>query len=156
MPSLLAVDLGLRTGLALYGDDGRLRWVRSSNTGSRARLKKAAAALLREPGDVAWLVLEGGGELAEVWRKEAERMGVGVHVISAEVWRRDLLLAREQRSGEVAKQKADRLARAVIEWSGVRGLTSLRHDAAEAVLVGLWGVRRVGWLDELPPDLARR
>jgi hypothetical protein len=155
MPSLLAVDLGLRTGLALYGDDGRLRWVRSSNTGSRARLKKAVGALLREPGDVEWLVLEGGGDLAEVWRKEAERMGIGVHVISAEIWRRDLLLAREQRSGMLAKQNADRLARVVIEWSGIKGLTSLRHDAAEAVLVGLWGVRAVDWLHDLPPELQR-
>jgi hypothetical protein len=97
MPSLLAVDLGLRMGLALYGDDGRLRWVRSSNVGSRARLKKAVASLLREPGDLAWLVLEGGGDLAEVWRREAERLGIGVRQISAEVWRRDLFLTRQTR-----------------------------------------------------------
>jgi hypothetical protein len=58
--------------------------VRSSNAGSRARLRKSAAALLREPGNVEWLVLEGVGDLADVWRKEAERMGVGVHIITAE------------------------------------------------------------------------
>jgi hypothetical protein len=155
MASLLAVDLGLRTGLALYGDDGRLRWVRSSNVGSRARLRKAAASLLRQPGDVVHLVMEGGGDLAEVWAKEAQRLGIAAEVIPAEVWRRDLLLPRERRTGDLAKQNADRLARAVVEWSGVRGLTSLKHDAAEAVLVGLWGVRQRGWLPEWPPELRR-
>jgi hypothetical protein len=155
MASLLAVDLGLRTGLALFAEDGRLQWVRSSNVGSRARLKKAASSLLRQPGDVEWLVMEGGGDLAEIWTKEAERMGIGVHRISAEVWRHDLLLPRERRTGELAKQNADRLARAVVEWSGVQNLTSLKHDAAEAVLVGLWGVRRVGWLAEWPRELRR-
>lgn len=155
MASLLAVDLGLRTGLALFGEDGRLQWVRSSNVGSRARLKKAAPSLLRQPGDVEWLVMEGGGDLALVWKKEAERMGIGTHLISAEVWRQDLLLPRERRTGELSKQNADRLARAVVEWSGLKKLTSLKHDAAEAVLVGLWGVRKVGWLAEWPEELRR-
>ena len=31
--------------------------------------------------------------------------------------------------------------------------TSLRHDAAEAILIGLWGVLEVGWLDE-PSEVA--
>ncbi|MFP2934398.1 hypothetical protein ACLESO_56645, partial [Pyxidicoccus sp. 3LG] len=33
--------------------------------------------------------------------------------------------------------------------------TSLRHDAAEAVLLGLWGVLEVGWLDRVPVELRR-
>lgn len=44
--SLLAVDLGLRTGLALYGADGRLRWYRSQNYGSAERLRRAVYAEL--------------------------------------------------------------------------------------------------------------
>jgi hypothetical protein len=35
------VDLGLRSGLALFGSDGRLRWYRSQNFGSQSRLKRA-------------------------------------------------------------------------------------------------------------------
>jgi hypothetical protein len=42
------------------------------------------------------------------------------------------------------------MARKVIDWSGARRPTSLRHDAAEAILVGLWGGLQVGWLRELP------
>jgi hypothetical protein len=43
----------------------------------------------------------------------------------------------------------------VIDWSGAARPTSLRHDAAEAVLVGLWGVIDAGWLEGPPPDLRR-
>ena len=153
MATLLAVDLGLRTGLALYGDDGRLRWYRSQNYGTGARLRRGAAAQLDALPDPAWLVLEGGGALAELWRREGERRGLGVLVTGAEAWRQRLLLAREQRSGAQAKQVADAVARRVVTWSGARSPTSLRHDAAEAILVGLWGVLEVGWLAAVPAAL---
>ena len=42
------------------------------------------------------------------------------------------------------------LARRVIEWCGAPRPTSLRHDAAEAILIGLWGVLELGWVDALP------
>lgn len=45
-PRLLAVDLGLRSGLALYGRDGRLREYRSQNFGSQSRLKRAVPSVL--------------------------------------------------------------------------------------------------------------
>jgi hypothetical protein len=151
--TLLAVDLGLRTGFALYGDDGLLRWYRSQNYGTAGRLRRGAAAQLDALPDLAWLVLEGGGALAELWRREGERRGVGVLVTGAEAWRQRLLLAREQRTGAQAKQVADGIARRVVAWSGARSPTSLRHDAAEAILVGLWGVLEVGWLAALPPAL---
>lgn len=50
MTALLAVDVGVRTGLALYGDAGRLRWYRSHNLGSIARLKRAAPAFITDNG----------------------------------------------------------------------------------------------------------
>ena len=31
-----------------------------------------------------------------------------------------------------------------VVWSGALGLTSLRRDAAEAILIGLWGVLEAG------------
>jgi hypothetical protein len=34
MPVLLAIDIGVKTGLALYGHDGRLLWYRSQNFGT--------------------------------------------------------------------------------------------------------------------------
>jgi hypothetical protein len=149
--TLLAVDLGVRTGLALYGDDGRLRWYRSQNFGNAARLKRGIPSLLDEAGEVAYLVVEGGGALAQAWAKEAAVREIDVRWVSAEEWRTLLFYPREHRTGEIAKQRADDMARKVIEWSGARKPTSLRHDAAEAILVGLWGVLQVGWLLELPP-----
>jgi hypothetical protein len=155
MRSLLAVDLGLRTGLALFGDDGRLRWYRSQNFGTAERLRRAVHGLLGTLPELAWVVVEGGGNLAEIWEKEAERRGIPSIRIGAEVWRERLLLPREQRSGRMAKHNADDFARRVIDWSGAPRPTSLRHDAAEAVVIGLWGVLEVEWLDRLPAELRR-
>ena len=156
-PSLLAVDLGLRTGFAFYARDGRLGAYRSQNLGSRARLKKAAYGMLARHPTLERLVLEGGGDLADVWAREGERRGLGVRVIGAERWRRPLLLPREQRHGTDAKEAADGLARAVIAWSGAKAPTgALRHDVAEAIAVGLWGVLDAGWLREIPAPVLRR
>lgn len=134
---LLAVDAGLRTGLALFGADGRLIWCRSHNLGRAARLRRAAANILREY-QPALLVVEGGGKLAEIWCDEAGRRSIPVRLIQAEQWRSVLLAPRQRASGKIAKKVALDAARRVVEWSGARRPTSLRHDAAEAVLAGLY------------------
>ncbi len=155
MAALLAVDLGLKTGLAAYGRDGRLRWYRSQHFGSPARLRRAVRGLLSQMPDLAHVVLEGGGELAEIWEREALGRSVAVRQISAEDWRKKLLYPRQQVNSGKAKHTADDLARKVIEWSGAPRPTSLRHDAAEAILVGLWGVMDVGWLPAFPSEIRR-
>ena len=152
---LLAVDLGVRTGLALFGADGRVRWYRSQNFGNAARLRRGVGPVLDALPGLSRLVVEGGGALAKIWEREADRRGVVVRRVFAERWRDLLLLPREQRSGAQAKQRADLLARRVIDWSGAPRPTSLRHDAAEAVLVGLWGVIDAGWLAAPPEELRR-
>ena len=153
--SLLAVDLGLRTGLALYGADGRLRWYRSQNFGSATRLRRAVHGQMQALPELRWLVLEGGGNLAEIWEREGERRGLEVLRIGAEVWRERLLYTREQRTGAQAKSSADPFARRIIDWSGAPRPTSLRHDAAEAILIGFWGALQLGLLDSIPPELRR-
>ena len=155
MASLIAVDVGVRTGLACFGDDGRLRWYHSQNFGNAARLRRALPGLLAEPRDLTRLVLEGGGVLADAWEHEGERHGLDIIRVAAETWRPVFMLPREQRSGVQAKEVAGRLARIVIAWSGAKRPTSLRHDAAEAILIGLWGVLHAGWIDALPPELVR-
>jgi hypothetical protein len=147
---LLAIDMGLRTGIALYSGDGRLVWYRSQNFGTPARLKRGAHSILGDLPDVSHIVIEGGGHLADIWEKEAERHGRVVIRTRAEEWRREILYQRQQRSGPQAKRSADDVARRVIEWAGAPKPTSLRHDAAEAILVGLWAVVRLGWLKALP------
>lgn len=155
MKTLLAVDLGLKTGLALYNESGRLRWYRSHNFGTSTRLRRAVYALLNDITDLAWVVIEGGGNLADIWIRELNRRQIPFRQISAETWRIQFLYQREQRSGQEAKYRADDLARQVIEWSGASRPTSLRHDTAEAILIGLWGVLDIGWLECLPPALQR-
>lgn len=152
--ALLAVDAGLRAGLALYGGDGRLRWFRSRNYGSMARLKRAAYGLTGEIDGLAYVVVEGGGPPAEPWLKEAARRDIPARQVHAAAWRERLLLTRNRRTGAAAKERADVLARRVIEWSGIPGATSLRHDAAEAIMLGLWAVVEIGWLEAVPRDVA--
>jgi hypothetical protein len=140
----------LRTGLATYGGDGRLLTYHSQHFGNASSLRRAVPALLE---GVTHLVIEGGGALASIWSDEAAARDIDVRWVSAESWRGTFFYPREQRSGEQAKRAADELARRVIAWSGARRPTSLRHDAAEAILVGLWRVLELGWLPDLPQGL---
>ncbi len=155
MSSLLAVDLGLKTGLACYGLNGRLQWYRSRHFGTVGQLRRGARGLLGDLPDLEVLVLEGGGPVADAWQREAGRRQLSVRRISAEVWRGTLLYPREHRDRPKAKHSAEDLARRVIAWSEAPKPTSLRHDAAEAILIGLWGVLEVGWLEALPRELGR-
>lgn len=155
MSVLLAVDVGLRTGLAFFTEDGRLQSYRSQNFGTPARLRRAAFALLGEHPTLRWIALEGGGQLAEIWKRAAERRGIEVMQIGAERWRERLLYDRERRSGEAAKENAGELARRVIEWADAPRPTSLRHDAAEAILLGVWAAVEVGLLPGVPDGLRR-
>jgi hypothetical protein len=155
MPSLLAVDLGLRTGLAAWDAETGLRWYRSQNFGTPARLRRAVSGILSDVPGLERVVVEGGGPLAEIWEREAERRRLRVRRIAAETWRTRLLLPREQRTGARAKGHADEVARRVIEWSSASRPTSLRHDAAEAVLIALWGALDAGWLERVPVELRR-
>jgi hypothetical protein len=153
--SLLAVDLGLKTGLALYGSDGRLGWYRSKNYGTTARLKRDVHNMLVSIPSLKHIVVEGDRGLAAIWEQEAVRHNIFTRQIHAEQWRQKLLYAREQKSGPEAKRNAEYFARKIIKWSGMAGPTSLRHDAAEAIMIGLWAVLELGWLKAVPGELKR-
>jgi len=149
--TLLAIDLGLRMGLARYASDGRLLVYRSHNLGTVGRLKRAVPRLLEMTDR--HLFAEGDRHLFEVWLREADRCRIPARLVAAETWRQGILFDRQFRNGRTAKQSADRLARRVIEWSDAPRPTSLRHDAAEAILLGLWATLDLGWLDHLPDEL---
>lgn len=153
MPSLLALDLGLRGGLAIYGSDGRLLCYRSHSFGTVSRLKKAVWGVLSEVEELAYVVVEGDLRLAHIWGRAAKKRGAELLVVTPEAWRARLLFARERQTGPLAKSHAGRVARAVIAWSGRKAPTSLRHDAAEAIAIGLFGVLEVGWLPSIPREL---
>ena len=117
MRSLLAVDLGLKTGFALFEEHGKLLCYRSHNFGTTERLKRAVPKLLDGIPELAAIFIEGGGNLATVWEKETERRCITFQQISAREWRHLFLFSREQRSGVEAKKHAGETARKVIEWS---------------------------------------
>lgn len=155
MPSachLLAVDVGLHTGLALFDDSSRLLWYRSHHLSNPQKLKKIIAKLLRDDPRPTHIYLEGGGPLADLWMRDAERLGIGIRQIQAEQWRRRLLYPRQHKSGPQAKREAGELARQVIDALGGKKPTQLRHDTAEAILVGLFGLLELGWLESWPID----
>ena len=135
---LLAIDLGLRCGWATFDQEGRLLAYGSRHFGNRTALRKAIPQILDEVPDLERLVVEGGGDLFVPWKKEADRRRIAVTQVMGEEWRRELLLPRDRTSGKDAKEAADVAARKIIERSGAKRPTSLRHDAAEAILVGMW------------------
>lgn len=147
---LLAVDVGLHTGLALFDEQPRLLWYRSHHLPNPLKLKKMIAKLLRAPPRTTHIYLEGGGPLAELWQREAEKLAIGLRQIQAESWRNRLFYARQHVTGSQAKKEADGLARLVIDRLGGRKPTQLRHDTAEAILIGLYGLLELGWLDSWP------
>ena len=103
---LLAVDLGLRTGLALYGPDGRLVSYRSKHFASNRELKRGSAAIIDDCPRLGWIWLEGGGDLALIWERHARYRGIRFMQIQAEQWRAGLMLPRQRRTGEQAKKQA--------------------------------------------------
>ncbi|NCD40485.1 MAG: hypothetical protein EOL88_00175 [Bacteroidia bacterium] len=135
---VLAVDLGVKTGLALFSKNGQLCWVRSGNFGSAARLKKAIPAILAPLANDGILVLEGGGDLKNSWSNAAKLQRITVVALQASDWRNDLFYSRDQRTGKQAKIHALKMAHNLIRESGIAAPKSLTDDAAEAFLIGYW------------------
>jgi hypothetical protein len=147
---ILAVDLGLWTGLACYArgdDDGgsraaRLVRFRSQHFATVSALKRAIPRVLDEAPGLSLLVLEGDRHLGDLWAKLAEKRGARVVRVAPEVWRPAMLLPREQRDGPTAKAAAVRVARGIIEASAAkRPRTALVDDVAEAIVIGAWAAR---------------
>lgn len=139
---ILAVDAGLRVGYALFDiPSATLQWYRSHNYGAFARLRRGAATLIAAQPDLALVVVEGGGSVAEPWQKAADFHGIPYCQIPAERWRQDLLYDREQRSGSQAKRAAQQYAsQTITNAHAPNHFNQLRHDAAEAILVGEWAL----------------
>jgi hypothetical protein len=141
---LLAIDLGLRTGLAVYGGDGLLIAYASRHFANRGALKRAAFQTMRQFTRLTHLVIEGGGDLSPMWAKEGERMGLECWTLGAEEWIASLFGAKQTHSGRLKDAAVD-LCRQIIEESAAPRAKSIRHDAAEAILVGHFAVNELRW-----------
>ena len=152
---LLAVDLGLRMGLAYFDERGQLRWYRSQHVGKRAQLKGAIWDQLGKLPSLDHLIVEGDRALGQLWARAAAKRfeQVSVWCVGAEDWRQETFWAAQRRSGQAAKASALVLAHEVIRASPwAPNPTALRHDAAEAVLLGAWAVRRLGLSAQSAPE----
>lgn len=135
---MLAIDLGLRSGIAAFGPEGCVLRYRSTNFGSRGRLRSAAWRVLMRNAGLDEVVLEGDRNLASIWERAAQKQGLVVTQVSPETWRERLIKPSDRRSGQDAKESAGELARRYIDFCRLAAPTSLRHDAAEAICIGLW------------------
>lgn len=141
---LLAVDLGLRAGLACFDvvDDGAvLCWYRSQHFANVGVLKAAIPRILDDAAPLSTLVLEGDRHLGDLFAKLAEKRGAVVHRVAPETWRRAVLLPRQQRSGRDAKEAAHEVAREAIDrGTAPKPKTPLNDDVAEAICIGVFGL----------------
>ena len=138
---LLAVDLGLSTGIALFDDAGRLCSYRSHHLPDKSSFRRWVNSTLQEFSELQYVIIEGGGDLAEIWKKALAKRNIRLKLINAGTWRQEFLLPREQRSGSRSKEVAIEMAMELIRNSSVKNKGSLRHDTAEAIMTGLYGVR---------------
>jgi len=154
MDYLLAVDLGVRTGLAFFSYEPSLIWYRSHNYGSKARLRKHIYSILKDIPPSSELLIEGGGDIASVWKKGADKCGIAYEQIYAEDWRPDILKPSSIKNAELAKAAADRAAQIAIKlYNAPKKYTIPNTDASEAILIGLWGLFKRGAVQSIPPEI---
>ncbi len=145
--SLLAVDMGIRTGLALYSSREGLVWYRSHNFGCRSRLRRGIYTILHSLPYLRWVVIEGSRDMGKLWKKKAQSRGIGLKWIGSEIWR-ETLLPHPNVPANILKEEAINVARRVIQIFNLSPPKKLNHNAAEAILIGLWGIIEVGWVRE--------
>ncbi len=89
------------------------------------------------------IVVEGSRDLGKVWIKKGIKLNIPVLQVSPERWREDILGSRDLASKE-AKRLAALYARDIIIDSGLSPPKVVNLDAAEAILIGFWGVKHIG------------
>ena len=179
---LMSVDLGLRTGVSLFDESGRLRRFANFRFESAEELRKMATKLLEEweidankqtdttkdaaleakKWKVTHIAIEGEDPpLASAWRQAANGQR-SILSVKPEEWRADLLTNEEQLSGESSKAASRRLAQQIVTEYGDfntrqqdNGSEFQQTDMAESVLLGLHVSRRLGWTENRDPAVSR-
>lgn len=149
---LLAIDLGLNMGLAHFDHDGQLVRYQAQRLANKAALKRHVYDVFIRHKPLDAIITEGDASLAKIWHRLAKKWELQIVHIQAQRWREDLLLPRDIASGGAhAKTIAQEMALQVIASSALAQKPTrpqLAHDAAEAILIGLWGAHHLGFLDE--------
>jgi hypothetical protein len=144
---LLAVDLGLRTATAVLDGSGQILQVNDWHFTDLHQLEGALEGMLRSHS-ITHVVVEGADvKLNRIWRKAVEKHDLPFARIVAEDWREVLLLPKERKNKQVAKDAAVLIAKQF--WTKKMDhnklSAKLSKDAAEAILVGLYALQVLGW-----------
>jgi hypothetical protein len=157
---LLAVDLGLKSGISLYSQDGILlryeqfnfvletlhqeitailnTWETETNTDESATESDA--------WKITHVAIEGGDtSLLSTWSEALP--DISLLRVSPEEWRSELLTKNERQSGPSAKAASRLIARQFVEDFGQMELHSGKFptDVAESILLGMYCCRKLGW-----------
>ena len=162
---LMAVDLGLKSGVSLFNSQGKLvryeqfHFDRDTIQVYIAKLireweQDAATLIPTEEGTsfkVSHIAIEGGDtSLLRVWERAAP--DYSLLRVRPEEWRAELLTEKENHDGASAKAASRLIARQVVEDYGIMEQHSgkFQTDVAESVLLGLYVARRLGWIEREP------
>jgi hypothetical protein len=124
---LLAVDMGLRSGFALYNSSGYLTDFTDHRFQSLPTLKESILEVLdclSVRHHLTNFVLEGDAVYGEIWKTSIEEFSckkneeVDVLFVSPSEWRERLLTLKERKSGQDAKTAARQICRQIMWRSG--------------------------------------
>jgi hypothetical protein len=144
---LLAVDLGLRTATAVLDGSGEILQVDDWRFTDLPHLEGALEGILLNY-NITHVVVEGADmKLNRIWRKAVAKYELPYARVVAEDWREALLLPKERKNKQVAKDAAVLIAKQFwdkkLDHNG--SSAKLTKDAAEAVMVGLYALSVLGW-----------
>jgi len=162
---LMAVDLGLKSGVALYNKNGELlryeqllfkkdsldEEIKKIIQGWESEIQSSTiTAQNADKPCVTKIAVEGGDvEILRAWDSAA--MDVSVTRISPEEWRFHLLSPKERLSGATSKAAARLIARQVVDdFSSMKHEGKFKTDVAEAVVLGFYVCQKLGWISRDP------
>ena len=147
-PHLLAIDLGLRLGWSCFQSDAQLIAYGSHHCGQANKLNALSYKALKALPLGSHVIIEGNGRLLKYWTKNAAKFDLDLTIIHAERWRATCLSTATSHDGKLAKNAALKIAHQLIRNRAKQGAVTLRHDAAEACLIGWWGLHHLGWISD--------
>jgi hypothetical protein len=114
---LLAVDLGLRTGFAVYNTSGHLTSYFNRHFVSLEELEDSIPDIL-DTKKISCVVVEGDSVVRGIW-ESAVLPDLPMEAISPKEWRRKILTKSEQQNGPSAKAAARLIARQIMWRHGL-------------------------------------
>lgn len=154
---LMAIDLGLNTGISLFSHDGRLLKYTQHSSASPEALRDDMSALMNDwetwannqasNQTITRVAVEGADVvLRNIWRDLADDKFL--LFVKPEQWRSELLIDKEKTSRTNLKSAARAIAKQIIADYGTDGphQGKIQTDVADSVCTGFYVARRLGWI----------